>query len=605
MIRLDQYGTSVCRVPGRKGFGVFRNPVLTERCSRTSELRELVSRAESHSEAGNWVVMMLSYEAAPAFDPSMPGRENTGFPHLCFAVYDSDPEEFIFSGKTSCDEIPELEPEVSPRVYSSRVERILRYIYEGDIYQANYTFRMRSGPCSNPGELFQSLVNSHPVPYAAYFNGGDFQVLSISPELFLERTGSLISSLPMKGTVRRALSAREDIELARMLETDRKNRAENVMITDMVRNDLGRVCRPGSIYVDPLFRIDTYRTVHQMVSGVHGSLRNDTGLFDLLSATFPPASIVGAPKIRAMEIIRETEKSPRGIYTGSIGCISPGKDLLFNVAIRTLCCTDRECSLGVGGGIVADSEPGDEWRESILKSRFVSFTEPEFDVLETMLYEKPEGIVDLDEHLQRAELSQKYFGRQWDREVVIEAMENLTFPDKIRHARVRLLVSRDGSPRAEYAELENAAWNGKRLRIMVSDKRMDSSDCFLYHKTTRRHIYDCEFRKAVSSGYDEVLFINEKGEITEGAISNLVLEKNGKYYTPPVSCGLLPGIWRNRMMRENNVEEKILYPEDLAEADRIIMGNSVRGPGPVKCIARIFHEITGLAGSRTKNKIFQ
>jgi para-aminobenzoate synthetase/4-amino-4-deoxychorismate lyase len=389
-----------------------------------------------------------------------------------------------------------------------------------------------------------------------------------------------IRSLPMKGTASRALTFEEDEMTAKQLANDPKNRAENIMIVDMVRNDLGKICKPGSISAKPLFRVDTYSTVHQMVSGISGKLEPGIGLLEILAATFPPASITGAPKIRAMEIISELEDSPRKIYTGSIGCFSPNGDLCLNVSIRTFLCSNRRTELGIGSGIVADSEPQKEWLECLMKSGFANFNPPDFDVLETILWDKGVGFVYLEEHLERARNSQTYFGRKWDKErsnKALRRLKSLLLREKIKYARIRFIASKNGSVRTEYAVLESPGWNRKILKLKISKKPVNSKDVFLFHKTTNRKFYDAEFKKTHSEGFDEVIFMNEKGEVTEGAITNIFILTKAGWCTPSLKCGLLPGIWRKKMIGELRAEERIIKLKDLKTAKKIMIGNSVRG----------------------------
>ncbi len=531
-------------------------------------------------KTGKYAAGFVSYEASPAFDEANSVNETSEFPLLWFGIYDSAPEPFDISEnkhKTNMKGVT-LKPEISTSKYLSDVGKIKKYIEEGDIYQANFTFRSIAPTIAEPYELFLDLINSHPVPYSAYINAGQFQIISLSPELFLEKHENEILSIPMKGTAHRALTCEEDKNAAEALAMDIKNRAENIMIVDMVRNDLGRICSTGSIKADPLFHVDTYSSVHQMISEVSGSLKDDVSISGIFRATFPAASITGAPKIRAMEIIKELEESPRKIYTGTIGCITPDSDFCFNVSIRTLICSEKGAELGIGSGVVADSVPEDEWQESLLKSRFLTSHAPEFEMLETMLFKNNE-IVLLKQHIKRMRSSQLYFRRKWDEDKVCKTLEKEIdrLDDSADFAKIRLLVDRNSEPMVEVTELASEDWGKKEVKIKLSEEQTNSQDVFLYHKTTNRDFYNNKFKEALYEGYDEVVFTNEKMEITEGAISNIFIRKKGKWITPHLFCGLLPGVERERLLRELNAEETVISPEDLKSADKILICNSVRG----------------------------
>jgi para-aminobenzoate synthetase/4-amino-4-deoxychorismate lyase len=381
----------------------------------------------------------------------------------------------------------------------------------------------------------------------------------------------------MKGTASRHPDAASDKAVAEWLAEDPKNRAENLMIVDMVRNDFGRFCIPGSIRVDPLFQVDSYHTVHQMISTVYGEACDGKSLHDILQATFPPASITGAPKISAVNIISREEQSPRKVYTGAMGCFMPGGDFCLNVAIRTLICHADRTELGIGSGIVYDSKAESEWQEALLKSHFINYSIPDFVVLETMLWEKRGGIKYLSAHLVRAESTQLYFGRQWNQAAVDSELSLVNEPSE--QARLRLLIASDGSAKVEIHPVTACGWGKDQLKVLVASEIVDSSDVFLYHKTTNRDFYNRHFHDARENGFDEVIFFNERNELTEGAISNIFLRHGNLWSTPLLTCGLLPGIWRDKMMHELNAVEKVLYSRDLKNADEIILGNSVRGKG--------------------------
>lgn len=571
-------------MPGNgQKWALFHSPSEIKEVFNPWEVLPVLDWAESCIRSGEYVIGFLSYEAAAVFDQAYPIKEAGGFPLLWLASYSKEPQDFTLPAESYVSEFSTLTPDIKRDDYIDSVNKIHEYIVDGDTYQVNFTFRSIGRAVKNPEELFLSLFKHHPVPYAAFINTGNFQIVSMSPELFLERNESgILHSLPMKGTAARGFTEEEDRFIAESLSGDPKNCAENVMIVDMVRNDFGRVCEPGSIGVNPLFHVDTYPTIHQMVSGVQGKLRANLRIADILSATFPAASITGAPKIRAMEIIAELEKSPRKIYTGTIGCFLPDASFCLNVAIRSIICSRDKTELGIGSGIVADSVAVKEWEECLLKSDFASFSMPDFEILETMLWERDRGFVFMEEHLQRAKSSQIYFGRVWNQKSVDRSIQELSFPKSADFARIRLRISQNGSAVAEFTVPDKKNWGKDGLRLLLSEEKTDSKDIFLYHKTTNRRFYNSKFIEAVSNGFDEIIFCNEKGQITEGAISNIFVKIDNKWLTPPVKSGLLPGIWRSKKIHELDAKEKILFREDILRAEDIIIGNSVRGTGKVE-----------------------
>jgi len=585
--RLREDGTVLASLPG-SGWGLFCAPAELVIARSVSEVEPAFRALEEWTGRGGYAAGFVSYEAAAAFDPCMETHPNEGFPLLAFAFYERPPDRIEFPDCGGSAFVSALQPEWREAEYRERIAAVRAELFAGNIYQANLTFRCRAPLAVEPEALFLSLLSHHPVPFAAWVNLAGVKLLSLSPELFLESDGTRIASSPMKGTAPRRPVAAEDRAAAVALARDSKNRAENLMIVDMVRNDLGRVCRPGSVTVDPLFHVDTYATVHQMISTVHGELLPGTGLFDLFRAAFPPASITGAPKVRAVSVIKANEKSPRNIYTGTIGCFFPGSVFRLNVAIRTLTVAGGTVETGVGGGITYDSEAGDEWREALLKSRYATNAPPEFEVFETMRWTPGEGFAFLAEHIRRAEESQAYFGRPV-RSGEIKSVLDQLLPELQAYqagACVKFTLDRLGRVRTELSPPRQPDWSGLSLRVLISGERTDSSDVFLYHKTTCREFYNTRFHAARESGWHEVLFFNEKGELTEGAISNVFLRKGERWFTPALDCGLLPGIWRAARMREWNAEEAHLSLRDLLDADEVVIGNSLRGDGHVAELSR-------------------
>ncbi|MGE3529064.1 MAG: aminodeoxychorismate synthase component I [Methyloceanibacter sp.] len=463
--------------------------------------------------------------------------------------------------------------------YDEAFARVQDYIAAGDVYQINLTLKYRFGFAGDPIALYAALRRKQRVAYGALIHTGALDVLSLSPELFFRREGKHISARPMKGTAPRGRTPREDSRLKTWLAVDEKQRAENLMIVDLLRNDLGRVARIGSVEVTDLFTVETYRSVHQMTSGITAELRSDMGLKDMLRALFPCGSVTGAPKVRAMEIIRELEGGPRGIYTGAIGHVAPSGDAQFNVAIRTVVLSGGAGEMGIGSGIVADSKVESEFDECLLKANFLTKLDPPFELIETIRYERSQGFHLLERHLARLQSSAAHFGYPFSREAVLAALDAETVRIEAEVALVRLLLAEDGAITVTSTAItlptKDTVW-----RFTVSDRRLDEKDPFFYHKTTRRQFYEEEMeRQKALTGCDEVVFLNSKGELTEGTRTNLFVELDGRLFTPALACGLLPGTLREELLDlpRAAASEAILTVQDLLAADRVYLGNSVRG----------------------------
>lgn len=479
---------------------------------------------------------------------------------------------------------------VDKNQYLDDLDRIHRLIRDGDVYQINHTFPL---PCHLSGDalaLYERLRGSQPVPYGAYISTGDnaddFDILSLSPELFLERRGEMLRARPMKGTAPRGRTLPEDEATMATLANDTKSRAENLMIVDLIRNDLSRVSKPGSIKVNSLFEVERYKSLHQMTSSVQGQTNENLTPSQLLAAMFPCGSVTGAPKVRAMEIIASLETAPRGVYCGAIGHFSPrqdkrGADWTLNVPIRTLILDKYgEGRLNVGSGVVADSLPQGEYEECLLKARFAKTADIEpFSLIETIHLNEDGCFKYLDLHLARLKDSAAYFGffyqEQAIRKSLAEHVQTLTPLEGAR--RIRLLLAEDGTVTVTSGPFSPCC--GDTATLCLSQQPVSSDDVFLFHKTTRRALYDNAHANAQAAGFDDLLFFNERDELTEGAISNVFIVKDGRWTTPPLSAGLLPGILRQTLLAstEHIIKEGTIRREDLMTADEIYIGNSLRG----------------------------
>jgi para-aminobenzoate synthetase / 4-amino-4-deoxychorismate lyase len=463
--------------------------------------------------------------------------------------------------------------------YGAAFRSVKDYIAAGDVYQINLTQKFFFDFEGDPAALYAALRRKQRVAYGALIATPELSVLSLSPELFFRREGQHMFTRPMKGTAPRGRTPREDARLKTWLAMDEKQRAENLMIVDLLRNDLARVSRIGSVEVTDLFTVETYRSVHQMTSGITAELRSDMGLGDMLHALFPCGSVTGAPKVRAMEIIRELEGGPRGVYTGAIGHIAPSGDCQFNVAIRTVVLDGQKGEMGIGGGIVADSKEDSEFEECLLKAHFLTKVDAPFELIETLRYEKAKGYHLLERHLARLQASAHHFGYPFSRAAVLTALDEEADRIAADVALVRLLLGEDGAISVSAREIElptkDTVW-----RFVISDRRVDEKDPLFYHKTTRRQFYDAEMeRQKELTGCDEVVFLNTRGELTEGTRTTLFVEQDGRLFTPALACGLLPGTLREELLDlpRAAASEAVLTPSDLARADRLYLGNSVRG----------------------------
>jgi para-aminobenzoate synthetase / 4-amino-4-deoxychorismate lyase len=532
---------------------------------------------ESVEKDGLSAAGFMAYEAAPAFDHSLKTVPPDDFPLLWFGLFRRTrdivlpgPEDPAMAGGDAI----EWTPGIPRERYDDALRRIREHLTSGDTYQVNFTYRVRAPFHGDTWPLFLRMQHAQQGRHGAFIRTGQWDILSASPELFFRLDGERIACRPMKGTARRGLTTAQDRGAALDLERSAKNRAENVMIVDMTRNDLGRIARPGSVRADRLFETERYPTLWQMTSTV--TAETDASLPDLFRALFPAASVTGAPKPGTMKIIRELETDPRRIYCGSAGFILPGRIAQFNVAIRTvLADLDRHTAeYGLGSGVVWDSEPGDEYEECLLKAKILTRPVPSFSLLETMLWTPEEGYFLLDAHIGRMAESAVYFSFPADPSGWRKALDAATAG--LPHARykIRLTVDRNGAPecRAErLPETRTSAPVAARLALMP----VDSTDPFLYHKTTRRAVY--EEAGAGRPGCEDVILWNERNEVTESTIANIVVESDGGLWTPPVSSGLLAGTYRGWMLTRGLIRERVLPVDELRKCRRILLVNSVQG----------------------------
>ncbi len=572
---------------------LYLNPVRELVANAPEDVGALLHALEEAVASGLHVAGYMSYECGHGLLPLGPAKtEPEALPLAWFGVYRA-PVVFHHAMGQVEGKLPEapgndadvdtslpfaerVALEISEHDYHKKIHRIQEYIRDGDTYQVNWTDRVRVQTRLDAAAAYATLLRQQPVAYAAWLNIHGRRILSLSPELFFAIDGDTITTRPMKGTLARGLDAAGDTEAAARLQADEKNRSEHVMIVDLLRNDLGRICTPGTVQVQAMFSVERYATLLQMTSTIRGRLRADLSYAEIFSSLFPSGSITGAPKIRTMQIIGELERRPRGVYTGAIGHIAPGGRATFNVAIRTLVLEENGAAqMGVGGGIVADSNAAGEYQECLLKAAFLTRNRPEFSLIETMLLQQGE-LRWLEMHLDRLAASADYFAFDMDRAAVARQLQTHCSALRIeRPYRVRLLLNENGAASITSAPLEPDTWRG---HIRISAERTDSKNVFLRHKTTQRALYERELANARADGLDEVIFLNERGEVTEGAISNLFLVRKERWLTPPQACGVLPGVYRRHLLETRpGAEECVLTLDDFRCADAVYFCNALRG----------------------------
>lgn len=551
-------------------------------CVQAWSMQEVIPallELEQIVQSGKFAFGYLSYEAAAAFQLAARYPMNRTMPLVWFGICEESQIDPITMDDLCHNELEDaggidFTIQVPLEEYKINVETIKAAIGAGNTYQVNFTVPVVVNSSISTYRLFRRLVRAQPVPYAAMIVTKDWELYSLSPELFLERRAALLRTRPMKGTWRRGRTLQEDMRHRQRLHRSEKDRAENIMIIDMARNDLGRICAYGSVSVDRLFEVEPYASVLQMTSTVHGNLKGPLPLVEILAATFPAASITGAPKYRTMEMIRELENAPRGVYCGAIGRICPNLDFTFNVAIRTLTGSNGQYRMGVGSGIVWDSQPEAEYQEIHTKCAFLQARPLDFSLIETMRLSEDGAILFLREHMRRLEESACYWNFSCETESVMKRVLDYASSIETRPCALRLLLDPSGQTHCSHRELTSAP---PRVRLRLSRKTVDSNDVFYFHKTTNRPLYQAERAEGERQGWFETIFRNERGHVTEGCFTNLFYRFDDRWRTPPVTDGLLPGIWRNSFLRQVNAVEQSVTFEQLQQADEVVIGNSVLG----------------------------
>jgi para-aminobenzoate synthetase / 4-amino-4-deoxychorismate lyase len=558
---------------------VFRDPVAVIDVRWPHEVRPALDEVERRARSGLTMVGFVAYEAAPGLEPRFEVRSGYEGPLIYFLAFgaQTDPrvasegalrEDGTWNGVWTLG--------IKPERHRKKVERIVEGIARGDYYQVNLTERF-SATIDNPLAVYERLRRAQSAKYSAYVETAEMAALSVSPELFLHRAGDMIESRPMKGTSRRGRWSDEDDRLELDLATSEKDRAENLMIVDLIRNDMGRVAVTGSVEVPAMLTIEKYPTVIQMTSHVRSQVKPGTSLGDIFAALFPCGSITGAPKIAASRAIATLEETPRGVYCGAVGVIRPGgTDFTFNVAIRTgtVSHEDGRAIYGAGGGITADSRPSEEFLEMLAKAAVLTSVPREIELLETLRLDTG-SVPRLDGHMRRLSRSARYFDFRRIDEAIAEIRSAIVTEAAANPAglfRLRVLLRPDGS---HDLTRHNHADETRPRRLALSSMPLDNADPYLYHKVADRSLYATRMTEAGAA--DDVILVNESGQLTETTIGNLVLELDGRRITPSIDCGLLPGVFRQALLESGEIEEGILHPDDLKKATRAWMVNSLRG----------------------------
>lgn len=568
---------------------LFTEPVEIVSANEPEDVADAIARLQDGVGRGLHAAGFFSYELGYALEPRLSHRmpAKRSVPLLWFGLYRAprsmtgrQVEAWLeTTTRTASHQFSDVSLAWDETEYVERFSKVQEMIRAGDIYQLNLTFKARFRLTGSPLTFYRDLRAKQRVAYGGIVDTGEVTILSASPELFIEQRGREIETRPMKGTAARKGMIAQDAEQRAELASDHKQRAENLMIVDLMRNDIGRISETGSVNVTDLFTIETYKTLHQMTSGVRATLKPDVGLMELLVALFPPGSVTGAPKIRAMELIHDLETEARGVYCGAIGHISPEGNAMFNVVIRTpVVFRDGTGEMGIGSGVVYDSKGENEYAECLLKMKFLTDPPRPFRLIETMLHAPGKGLWLLDGHLHRLAASASYFGFKYDEGEVRKALADAVLKGgEDNRLRVRLTLGEDGDIATSATPIPDPEANAE-MRYVVSPTRLNSANPFLFHKTTRRELYDEEWAHySQTVGADEVVYLNEDGALAEGSRTTIFVERDGVLLTPPLTAGLLPGTLRSKLLEEGKAVEMPLSLEDLTSAQVAYLGNSVRG----------------------------
>jgi para-aminobenzoate synthetase/4-amino-4-deoxychorismate lyase len=561
----------------------FSQPIAVHVARTLDDVRAVLDAVDRSSRRGNWCVGFVAHEAAPAFDPALVTKPGDAAPLAWFAEF-SAPESTTeqadvgaFSARPASGpgfHVGEWQPDTSREEFARCVESIRADIRDGRFYQVNYTTRLTTTFSGNAELFYHALQAAQPRGYHAFIDAGDFQLLSVSPELFFSLRDGVVTTQPMKGTAPRGDSPQEDAALADALTHSPKERAENLMIVDLLRNDLSRIATPHSVEVPHLFSLHALPSVWSMTSTVRANLREGVSLYDVFAALFPCGSVTGAPKVESMRAIRDLEAAPRGAYCGAIGMVAPGGAACFNVGIRSVWIEGgaggRSAVFGVGSGITFDSTVAGESAELVYKSRFVQRASKAFALFETIRLAG--GVMPaIDRHMARMAKSARHFRFVFDERAARLLLSHEAAARPSGEFRVKLTNQADGSLSCEVNPLNSLP---ESMTVSLADACVSSADEFLQHKTTRRETYEHHAPKA---GVWDTLLWNERGELTEFTRANVVLDVDGKRLTPPLAAGLLNGTMREALLESGDITQAVLTKDDLARATNVWWVNSLRG----------------------------
>ena len=557
---------------------LFNNPEEIISITSLNELELGLNRIDELADQDKFILSLLDYEAGYLFEEKLQNFITDNKTLMRFLVFDSSEVDKIASNEISFDpfeqdyKINDFQLNETERNYLNKIYKIKEYIKQGDTYQVNYTLK---GKFNFRGEILdfvQNLIFNQSTQYSAFINYGNEFVISISPELFFSTNGYKINTRPMKGTIKRGINLEDDSFRAEELRNSKKDKAENIMIVDLLRNDIGKISKTNSVNVDSIYDVEKYETIFQLTSKVHGILESKK-YSKIISNLFPCGSITGAPKIRTMKIINELENEKRGLYTGAIGFIHKDNSV-FNVAIRTIS-IDKKTSngeIGLGSGIVWDSNAEDEFNEVSLKSNFLVNPDKYFEIFETMLLEDGKIFL-LDNHINRIEKAADYFLFKFNKNLVLEKLNSsINNLDSNHKFKIKLVLTKSGEIRLDINKIETSILK----RAVISSNKINKKNRFQYFKTTNRELYDSEFTFYRMKNYFDVIYFNEFNELAEGSISNIFIRSKDIWKTPSIDSGILNGTYRNKFISENNVIETCISKEELLNSDEILLTNSLR-----------------------------
>lgn len=562
----------------------FRHPVAVVTADCVNEVEPALRSVEDYISQGYYAAGYLSYESAPAFDPAMQVRDGSVLPLLWFGIFAEPVQDGDEDGGYPHEEyeISEWTAATDKAAYMRAIAQIKEEIARGETYQVNYTFRLKARFQGSARSFFHRLAKAQEARYSAYLQMGPYRILSVSPELFFEVKEGTLTARPMKGTIKRGLGSGEDRKRKETLRASAKDRAENVMIVDLLRSDIGRLSKPGTVRVPQLYEIEPYPTVYQMTSTVQAQLREHVSLMELFTALLPCGSVTGAPKINTMRIIRELEQAPREVYCGAIGYVTPQREMVFNVPIRTVWMdTDAgTAEYAVGGGVTWDSSAEGEYEEALAKAEVLNRERPVFALIESLRLEEGSYWL-LARHLRRLRESADYFGYPYPLAEIEQMLQEAAAARRTGAYKIRISLTRAGELQLTANEISAdcpqspAEYGGEGEQAALALESVDAGNVLLYHKTTARDSYDRHY--ASGKGAYDVLLYNERGELTEFTRANVALEMDGALWTPPIASGLLAGTLREELIAQGTLRERVLTLADLDRADAVWFINSVRG----------------------------